>query len=155
VKRLNDVIRDHDSIRAVVLDTAFNSNERTTDIASLSVTFQALAIRAAYACAGIIDLNLTIYLECHETKTQAGDSTEVQRVSSVFAATRSTNKSLIIGSIKSNIDHSESAADNFALLKIVLFIENDIISGNSTFINLNPKIDFVENKVKAFRNAIS
>jgi len=155
VKRLNDVIRDHDSIRAVVLDTASNSNERTAGIASSSVTSQALAIRAAYARADIIDLNLMIYLECHETKTQAGDSIKVQKMSSVFAATRSTNKSLIIDSIKSNIDHSESAADNFALLKIVLFIENDIIPGNSTFINLNSKIDFVENKVKAFRNAIS
>ena len=138
-----------------MLDTVFNSNERTTDIASSSATFQALAIRAAYARADIIDLNLTIYLKCHETKTQADDSTEVQKMSSVFAATRSINKSLIIDSIKSNIDHSESAADNFALLKIVLFIENDIISGNSTFINLNSKIDFVENKVKVFRNAIS
>jgi len=155
VKRLNDVIQDHDLIRAVVLDTVFNSNECTIDIASSSITSQALAIRAVYACADIIDLNLTIYLECHETKTQADDSTEVQRVSSVFAATRSINKSLIIDSIKSNINHSESAADNFALLKIVLFIENDIISGNLTFINLNSKIDFVENKVKVFRNAIS
>jgi len=155
VKRLDDVIRDHDSIRAVVLDTAFNSNGRTAGIASPSATFQALAIRAAYARAGIIDLNLTTYLECHGTRTQAGDSTEVQEVSSVFAATRPINKSLIIGSIKGNIGHSESAAGNSALLKVVLFIENGIISGNPTFINPNPKIDFVENKVKAFRNAIS
>ncbi len=155
MKRLNDAIRDHDSIRAVVLDTVSNSNGRTAGIASSSVTSQALAIRAAYARAGITDLNLTTYLECHGTGTQAGDSTEVQGVSSVFAATRPANKSLIIGSIKGNIGHSESAAGNSALLKIVLFIENGIISGNPTFINFNSKIDFVGNKVKVFRNAIS
>jgi len=57
--------------------------------------------------------------------------------------------------IKNNIDYSKSAADNFALLKIMLFIENDIISDNLTFINFNSKIDFVENKVKVFKNAIS
>lgn len=155
MKRLNNVIRDHDSIQAVVLNIDFNSNEYTTDIASLSVTFQALAIQAAYVYADIIDLNLMIYLECHKTRTQADDSTEVQRMNSVFAATRSINKSLIIDSIKNNINYSKSAADNFALLKIVLFIENDIISDNSTFINFNSKIDFVENKVKVFKNAIS
>lgn len=96
-----------------------------------------------------------IYLECHETETLADNLTEVQKVSSVFAAMHSVNKSLIIDLIKGNIDHSESAADNFTLLKTVLFIENEIISDNSTFINLNSKIDFVENKVKVFRNVIS
>jgi len=155
VKRLDDAIRDHDPIRAVVLGTASNSNGRTAGIASPSATSQALAIRAAYARAGITDLNLTTYLECHGTGTQAGDPTEVQGVGSVFAATRPANKPLIIGSIKGNIGHSEPAAGNSALLKAVLSIENSIIPGNPTFINPNPKIDFVGNKVKAFRNAIS
>ena len=63
VKRLEDALRDRDPIRAVVLGTATNSNGRTAGIASPSAASQALAIRAAYASAGITDLNLTTYLE--------------------------------------------------------------------------------------------
>ena len=63
VKRLDDAIRDRDPIRAVVLGTASNSNGRTAGIASPSSTAQAAAARAAYAHAGITDLNATTYLE--------------------------------------------------------------------------------------------
>lgn len=63
VKRLSDAVRDRDPIRAVVLGTATNSNGRTAGIASPSGATQALAIRAAYANAGITDLNATTYLE--------------------------------------------------------------------------------------------
>ncbi|KAI1213019.1 uncharacterized protein F4807DRAFT_471537 [Annulohypoxylon truncatum] len=154
VKRLEDAIRDRDPIRAVVLGTATNSNGRTPGIASPSSTAQAAAIRAAYAHAGITDLNLTTYLECHGTGTQAGDPTEVNGIASVFAATRPADNPLIIGSVKSNIGHSEPAAGISGLLKAILSIENGFIPGMPTFIKPSPKIDFVGQKVKAYRAGI-
>ncbi|KAI5918543.1 hypothetical protein F4810DRAFT_691444 [Camillea tinctor] len=154
VKRLDDAIANRDPIRAIVLGTATTSNGRTPGIASPSAASQALAITAAYSNANIIDLNQTTYVECHGTGTQAGDPTEVGAIGSVFAATRSADKPLLIGSIKSNIGHSEPAAGISGLLKVILSIENGFIPGTPTFINPNPKIDFVENKVKAFRSGI-
>lgn len=68
VKRLADAIRDRDPIRAVILGTATTSNGRTPGIASPSSASQALAIRAAYSNAKILDLNLTTYLEVHSTR---------------------------------------------------------------------------------------
>ena len=68
LKRLSDAIRDKDSIRAVIRGSASNSDGRTRGIASPSAEAQAIAIRAAYANAGISDL--TGYLECHGTGTQ-------------------------------------------------------------------------------------
>lgn len=73
VKRLSDAIRDGDPIRGVVLGTASNHNGRTAGIASPNAQSQALAIRAAYASAGITDFNQTTFLECHGTGTQAGE----------------------------------------------------------------------------------
>ncbi|KAI1799346.1 hypothetical protein F4811DRAFT_557890 [Daldinia bambusicola] len=154
LKRLEDAIRDRDPIRAVVLGTASTSNGRTPGIASPSSASQALAIRTAYTNARIQDLNSTTYLECHGTATQAGDPTEIQAVGSVFAETRSTDKPLLIGSIKSNIGHSEPAAGNSGLIKAILALESGFIPGTPTFVNPSPKIDFVGNKVKAFRNGI-
>ena len=70
LKRLNDAIRDGDPIRAVIRGSATNSDGRTPGIANPSSEAQATAIRAAYAHAGITDLNDTGYLECHGTGTQ-------------------------------------------------------------------------------------
>ncbi|KAB8293815.1 hypothetical protein EYC80_009297 [Monilinia laxa] len=154
VKRLSDAIRDRDPIRAVIRGSATNSDGRTPGIASPSAEAQSAAIRAAYANAGITNLNDTTYLECHGTGTQAGDPIEVEGAAAVFSATRSTDKPLIIGSIKSNIGHSEPSAGISGILKTVMAMENGIIPGNPTFIKPSPKIDFAGLKVKASRGAI-
>ncbi|KAH7374224.1 beta-ketoacyl synthase domain-containing protein [Cadophora sp. MPI-SDFR-AT-0126] len=154
VKRLSDAVRDRDPIRAVVLGTAQNHNGRTPGIASPNSQAQALAIRAAYADAGISDFNQTAFLECHGTGTQAGDANEVDGAGSVFAPTRSSLNPLIIGSIKSNVGHSEPSAGLSGLMKAVMAIEKGVIPGNPTFIDPSPKINFAGNKVKATRALI-
>ncbi|KAI8626383.1 hypothetical protein F5Y19DRAFT_221991 [Xylariaceae sp. FL1651] len=154
VKRLSDAIRDRDPIRSVIRGLASNSNGRTGGIASPSAEAQAAAIRQAYLNAGISNLNDTQYLECHGTGTQAGDPTEVRGAGYAFASTRDGNKPLIIGSIKSNVGHSEPAAGISGLIKTVLSIENGMIPGTPLFITPSPKIDFIGNKVMASRAMI-
>ncbi|KAK5992001.1 Highly reducing polyketide synthase [Cladobotryum mycophilum] len=154
LKRLDDAIRDGDPIRAVIRGSATNSDGWTPGIASPSSDAQATAIRAAYANAGIRDFNETGYLECHGTGTLAGDPIEVSGAASVFAPTRTSENPLIIGSIKSNIGHSEPAAGISGLLKAVLAVETGIIPGNPTFIDPNPKIDFEKLRVRATRATI-
>ncbi|KAI0441390.1 putative polyketide synthase [Xylaria telfairii] len=155
IKRLSDAIRDHDPIRAIVRGTASNSNGRTGGIASPNSEAQAAAIRTAYANAGIVDLNETAYLECHGTGTQAGDPIEIMGLGSVFSSTRRVEKPLLIGSIKSNIGHSEPAAGNSGLIKVIMAMEKGIIPGTPLFIKPNPKIDFAGFKVKASRTAVA
>ncbi|GAP90164.1 putative acyl transferase acyl hydrolase lysophospholipase [Rosellinia necatrix] len=149
LKRLDDAIRDGDPVRAVLVGTSTNSAGRTPGIASPSPEAQAAAIRSAYRNAGIFNLNDTAFLECHGTGTLAGDPIEVEGAASVFAAAR--EKELIIGSIKSNIGHSEAAAGLSGLIKAVLSVENGLIVGNPTFINPNPKIDWKASKVRVTR----
>lgn len=143
VKRLADAVRDRDPIRAVILGTASNHNGWTAGIASPSGAAQALCIRAAYANAGITDFNQTTFLECHGTATQAGDANEVSGAASVFSPTRSVKTPLIIGSIKSNIGHSEPASGLSGMMKAVLSIENGVIPGNPTFITPSSKSKYL------------
>ncbi|KAK4062498.1 uncharacterized protein Triagg1_9984 [Trichoderma aggressivum f. europaeum] len=154
VKRLEDAVRDGDPIRAVIRGVASNSDGRTPGIASPNDEAQAEAIRCAYANAGITNFNDTAYLEFHGTGTQAGDPQEVKGVASVFSASRSPERPLIIGSVKSNIGHSEPAAGVSGVLKAVLAIEHGVIPGNPTFITPNPKIDFEGCRVRAIRHKI-
>ncbi|KAK3313628.1 hypothetical protein B0H66DRAFT_503226, partial [Apodospora peruviana] len=157
VKRLSDAVRDKDPIRAIIRGTASNSNGRTRGtggIAQPSGEMQAAAIRAAYANAGITSFNDTAFLECHGTGTPAGDPEEVHGAGTVFSPTRDADRPLIIGSIKSNLGHSEPAAGISGLIKIILAMEKGVIPGNPTFLKPNPRIDWAGDKVVATRAAI-
>ncbi|CAG5139713.1 uncharacterized protein ALTATR162_LOCUS550 [Alternaria atra] len=153
LKRLEDAIRDKDPIRAIIRGTATNSDGWTAGIASPNHEAQSAAIRQAYKNAGIRDLNVTSYVEFHGTGTRVGDSLEATGVANVFAPSRDPAKPLRIGSVKSNIGHSEPAAGLSGLLKTVLSLEKGVIPGNPTFVDPSPKIDFEKWKLRASRVA--
>ncbi|KAB8201907.1 hypothetical protein BDV34DRAFT_228866 [Aspergillus parasiticus] len=154
LKRLDDAIRDGDPIRAVIRGTANNHSGRTPGIASPSADAQAAAVRTAYENANITDFSLTSYLECHGTGTLAGDPVEVAGISSVFAPSRAHDRPLQIGSIKSNIGHSETAAGLSGLMKAIMILETGLIPGNPTFETPNPKIDFSASRVKVSQSVV-
>ncbi|KAH1615370.1 hypothetical protein KXX21_000900 [Aspergillus fumigatus] len=153
LKRLSDAVRDGDPIRAVIRGTASNSDGWTPGINSPSAEAQAAMIREAYANAGIDSSEYaeTGYLECHGTGTPAGDPTEVKGAASVLAHMRPPASPLIIGSVKSNIGHSEPGAGLSGLIKAMLVVEEGEIPGNPTFLNPNPAIDFDNLRVYATR----
>lgn len=133
VKRLGDAIRNKDPIRAIVRGTATNSDGWTAGIASPNPVAQSAAIRQAYKNAGIRDLTQTSYVEFHGTGTRAGDSIEASGIANVFTEFQSPEKPLRIGSVKSNIGHSEPAAGLSGLIKTVLSLEPGVIPGNPSF----------------------
>ncbi|KAI1415346.1 reducing type I polyketide synthase [Hypoxylon sp. FL1857] len=156
IKRASDAVRDGDPIRAIIRGTAVNSAGRTPGIAMPNSKAQATVIRGAYNNAGIpvSDLSQTGYVECHGTGTRAGDPVEAEGVASVFRQTRSPQDPLLIGSIKSNIGHSEAAAGLSSIIKVVLAIENGIIPGTATFEAPNPNIDLAALRLKVSRHAL-
>ncbi|KAI1083471.1 PKSKA1 [Whalleya microplaca] len=154
LKRLDDAIRDGDPIRAVIRGTAVGASGRTAGLANPSPHAQALVIRAAYSNAGITDFKATGFLECHGTGTLAGDPVEVRGAASVFAMNREDGEELIIGSIKSNIGHSEAAAGLSGLIKTVMVVENGVIPGTPLFLTPNPNIDWKGSRVTASRTSL-
>ncbi|KAF2841765.1 PKSKA1 [Patellaria atrata CBS 101060] len=154
LKRLDDAIRDNDPIRAVIRGTASNASGRTAGLANPSADAQAAVTRMAYKNAGISDFRATQFLECHGTGTLAGDPIEVKGAASVFGAGRSDGQELVIGSIKSNIGHSEAAAGLSGLIKATLAVEHGIIPGNPTFTKPNPKIDFKASRIRVSRTSV-
>ncbi len=69
-------------------------------------------------------------------------------VGSVFSPHRSADDPLLIGSVKSNLGHSEAAAGITALIKVVLAIENKMIPATIDLVNPSPNIHFDEWKIK-------
>ncbi|KAI5920291.1 reducing type I polyketide synthase [Camillea tinctor] len=156
LKRVDDAVQNGDPIRAIIRGVAVNSAGKTTGIAMPNPKAQAAVIEGAYRNAGIpiSDLFRTGYVECHGTGTIVGDPIEAEGVASVFHQGKSSQTPIAIGSVKSNVGHSEGAAGLSSLIKVVMSIENGIIPGSATFDTPNPNINFEALGLKPFRHSI-
>lgn len=96
---------------------------------------------AALAQAGFTGAEVD-YLEAHAVGSQLGDAIEVQAVGSVYGKGREAECPLLMGTVKSNIGHLESAAGVAGLIKAVLAMKRGVIPRHLHFENPNPEIDW-------------
>ncbi|KAI0394195.1 hypothetical protein F5Y17DRAFT_476000 [Xylariaceae sp. FL0594] len=131
-------------IRAFIRGTAINANGRTGGITRPNAAGQEAVIRKAYENAGNLSPSDTTYFECHGTGTPVGDPIEVLTVGSVFSSFRSTSPGdrLLLGSVKTNLGHTEGASAIAAVMKVVLALEAEQIPPSFGVEKLNPNIDF-------------
>ncbi|KAL4961848.1 uncharacterized protein BDV14DRAFT_210828 [Aspergillus stella-maris] len=139
LKPLTAALRDGDSIRACIRGSAVGSDGRTPGITMPSPQAQLWAMRRAYEVAGL-DPRETFYVEAHGTGTTAGDGCEAASFSQVFCKGRSIDQALYVGSVKSNIGHTEPTSGLASLIKAVLVLENETVPPNPTFKSPNPAL---------------
>lgn len=78
-----------------------------------------------------VDPNTVAYLEGHFTATVVGDPVECASTDSVFCSNR--DEPFLIGTIKSNMGHAESAAGLCGLTKLVLTLDSGFVPPNMHF----------------------
>ncbi|XP_065221120.1 fatty acid synthase-like isoform X2 [Planococcus citri] len=78
------------------------------------------------------------YIEAHGTGTQAGDIAEGTSIYEFFCTKRKSP--LKIGTVKSNMGHSEAAAGVCGLIKMIIAFESGTIPTNLRYNTPNPKI---------------
>lgn len=90
------------------------------------------------------------YLEAHGTGTPAGDPQEARAISSVYCRQDERRVGpLLVGSVKTNMGHSEAASGLCALAKVVLMLENELIYKSLHFEQPNANIESLkEGKIK-------
>ncbi|KAF4499910.1 polyketide synthase [Fusarium agapanthi] len=141
IKRLSAAVKDGNPIRAVIRGSALNANGRTPGISLPDSDFQELAMRKAYHDANL-DVSGTDYVECHGTGTAVGDPIEVEAIGRVFD--RGSGSQLLLGSVKTNVGHSEAASGLTSVLKVVKSFEKAQIPPTRGIANLNPKLVLAE-----------
>ncbi|MCI4677484.1 SDR family NAD(P)-dependent oxidoreductase [Rhodoblastus acidophilus] len=139
VKRLDRALADGDRIHAILRAAGVNSDGRTSTISLPSSHFQAELLRQVYERAEI-EPERVVYVEAHGTGTPAGDPIEAEALARVLGARRADP--LLIGSIKTNIGHTETAAGLAGVLKAMLALEHDLAPASLHFACPNPAIDF-------------
>jgi len=137
LKRLSDALADGDRVYAVIRGSAVNHDGRSNGLTAPNGTAQKTLIREALDAAGVAPHQVQ-YVEAHGTGTSLGDPIEAIALGEVLCAERSDP--LIVGSVKSNFGHLESAAGVAALMKAALALHHDAIPPSLHFRDPNPHI---------------
>ena len=147
LKRVDDARRDGDQILAVIAGSAVNHDGRSNGLIAPNPDAQADVLRRAYKDAGINPRTID-YVEAHGTGTVLGDPIEAQALGRVIGRGRPADKPLLLGAIKTNVGHLESAAGAASLSKMVLALQHDKLPPSINYAGPNPYIDFDASHLK-------
>lgn len=140
LKRLQEAMDDGDHIYAVIKGSAINNDgNQKVSFAAPSIDGQAEVIQEAYRVAGI-DPETVSYVEAHGTGTSLGDPIEVDSLTQAFATSK--KQFCVLGSVKGNIGHTDTAAGIVGLAKVALSLKHRYLPGTVNYTSPNPKIDF-------------
>ncbi|MEZ0251638.1 MAG: SDR family NAD(P)-dependent oxidoreductase [Methylobacteriaceae bacterium] len=136
------------AVRGVIAASGVNSDGRTTGISLPSGHAQGALLEQVYRDAEI-DLDKLAFVEAHGTGTPVGDPIEAGAIGSKLGKPRQTP--LPIGSIKTNIGHTEPTSGLAGLLKASLALEHDLLPPSLHAAELNPDIPFEAMKLAVNR----
>ncbi|PYI02377.1 putative polyketide synthase [Aspergillus sclerotiicarbonarius CBS 121057] len=154
IKRLSDALAANDPIRAVIRETALNQDGKTDTITTPSGTAQVDLMRECYRRAGL-DPRGTQYFEAHGTGTPAGDPIEAGAMAAIFGGGEGRDNKehyLRIGSVKTNVGHTEAASGLAAMVKGVLCLEKGLIPPTVNYETPNAKLKLDEWRLKVVRS---
>jgi acyl transferase domain-containing protein/NADP-dependent 3-hydroxy acid dehydrogenase YdfG/acyl carrier protein len=153
LKPLARALADGDRIYAVVRGGAVNNDGSSSGLlVSPSRIAQAQLIRRALADAAVPASRIE-YVEAHGTGTPAGDPVEIEAIGAALGGDR--EQPVLIGSIKTNIGHTEAAAGVAGLIKTALALHHGKIPRSLHFRDPNPKIAWNSLPVKIASEASS
>ncbi len=154
LKRLHDAESNGDNILGIIRGTAINQDGHSAGITAPSGRAQEAVIRDALADAKINAHEIS-YVETHGTGTVLGDPIEVQALGAVHGSDRDFDKPLLIGSVKTNIGHTESAAGIAGLVKTVMAMQHGEIPPHLHLTELNPHIPWEDLPIKVSGSSVT
>lgn len=139
LKPLAAAERDGDRIYGVIRASALNHGGKTNGYSVPNPQAQEAVIRRALSRAGLGPEAIS-YVEAHGTGTSLGDPIEIAALSRAYQG--GAARRCVIGSVKSNIGHAESAAGMAGLTKVLLQLQHRQLAPSLHSAQLNPHIDF-------------
>lgn len=139
VKRLDDAIADGDRVLAVIRGSAVNQDGRSGGLTAPNGPSQENVIRSALADGGVAP-HAVGYVEAHGTGTSLGDPIEIGALGNALCTGRPPSQPLTIGSVKTNIGHTESVAGVAGLIKTVLMMQHREIPPHLHLEEVSPHI---------------
>ena len=146
LKRLADARADGDTVHAVIRGSAINNDgSRKVGLTAPSVEGQAVALAEALAASGV-DPGDVGFIETHGTGTRLGDPVELDALARVYGRRGHAeggddgDRPCVLGALKTNIGHLDTAAGGAGLIKAVLALTHEEIPPTLHFERPNPEI---------------
>ena len=141
LKPLSKAREDGDRIYAVIRAAGVNQDGASGGFTVPSRDAQEDLMRRTLAAAGV-QPSAVDYVEAHGTGTPLGDPIEARALSAVYSEARPSDRPLRIGSVKTNLGHTESASGVAGIIKTALSLWHEEIPPQLHFSTPSPHIDW-------------
>ncbi|MEU7163984.1 SDR family NAD(P)-dependent oxidoreductase [Streptomyces morookaense] len=140
LKRLEDALADGDHIHGVINGSGVNHDGATNGITAPSSVSQESLLSEVYAAYGI-DVEQIQLVEAHGTGTKLGDPIEFEALTRAFRKGTDRTGYCALGSVKTNLGHTQHAAGVAGVLKVLLALKNEQIPASLHFEAANEAVD--------------